>query len=213
MMGFEIREAKVKLMTRNLSALAVLCGVALCGSAIAQEKQQKTTTTTTVETAEKPDTAKAPTSAPADSVTTGSVTVGGKTIEYQALAGTLTVGANDSQDAMLGLDGKWMTDTGMELPAKVEEQPATARMFYTAFFAKGADEGKRPVVFFYNGGPGSATMYLRMASMGPARVVLQDVGHPFGGPYQIVPNQYSLLDVADIVFIDAPGTGYSRRDG
>ena len=56
-------------------------------------------------------------------------------------------------------------------------------------------------------------MYLRMASMGPVRVVLPDVEHPVGGPYKMVSNQYSLLDAADIVFIDAPGTGYSRVMG
>jgi len=86
-------------------------------------------------------------------------------------------------------------------------------MFYTAYFAKGVEPGTRPMVFFYNGGPGSATMYLRMASMGPVRVVLADTQHPVGGPYKIIPNEYSLLDTADIVFIDAPGTGYSRVMG
>lgn len=68
-------------------------------------------------------------------------------------------------------------------------------------------------MFFYNGGPGSATMYLRMGSMSPVRVLTPDTQHQFGGPYKTVPNQYSLLDTADLVFIDAPGTGYSRVMG
>jgi carboxypeptidase C (cathepsin A) len=153
------------------------------------------------------------TAAPADSVTAGSVEVGGKTIEYKAVAGTLTVGATDPQDAMLALDGKWLADSGMEIPAKAEDQPPTARMFYTAYFAKGAAIGTRPITFLYNGGPGSATMYLHMGSFGPKRIVTTDTQHDTGGPYKLVSNPYSLLDVSDLVFIDAPGTGYSRVMG
>jgi carboxypeptidase C (cathepsin A) len=193
------------------SRLSGLCLLSLAvSSVVAQSHADKVTTSTTTTVAAEP--AKPSVVSP-DSTTDGSVTVGGKVIDYKAVAGLLTVGANDSQDAMIGLDGKWLPDSGMDIPAKPEDAPATARMFYTAFFAKGVDAGTRPVVFFYNGGPGSATMYLRMASMGPVRVVLDDTHHPVGGPYKIIPNQYSLLDTADIVFIDAPGTGYSRIMG
>jgi carboxypeptidase C (cathepsin A) len=178
-------------------------------TAFAQPPAQRTTTTTT--TATEPP-AKLP-ALPADSVTEGSVTVGGKAIAYKAVAGMLTVGSSDPQDATIGLDGKVLPDAGVDLPAKPEDQPATARMFYTAYFENGANIGTRPIVFFYNGGPGSATMYLRMGSLGPVRIVLPDLEHPSGGPYKVVPNEYSLLDVADIVFIDAPGTGYSRVQG
>ncbi|AEU38970.1 S10 family peptidase [Granulicella mallensis] len=167
------------------------------------------TTTTTVAS----ETEKKPVALPADSITEGSVVAGGKTIAYKAVAGMLTVGSSDAQDATLGLDGKLLPDSGIDLPAKPEDQPATARIFYTAYFAKGSDTGTRPVVFFYNGGPGSATMYLRMGSMSPVRVLTPDTQHQFGGPYKTVPNQYSLLDTADLVFIDAPGTGYSRVMG
>lgn len=147
---------------------------------------------------------------PADSITEGTVTVGGKAIAYKAVAGLLRVGATDAQDATLGLDGKLLPDSGTDLPAKPQDAPATATMFYTAYFANGTDAATRPIVFIYNGGPGSASMYLRMASFGPVRVVLPDLDHPAGGPYKIVPNEDSLLDAADLVFIDAPGTGYSR---
>ena len=150
---------------------------------------------------------------PADSTTEGTVTVGGKAIAYKAVAGLLRVGSTDKQDATLGLDGKLLPDSGTDLPAKPEDATATATMFYTAYFAKDADAATRPIVFIYNGGPGSATMYLRMASFGPVRVVLPDLDHPAGGPYKIVPNEDSLLDTADLVFIDAPGTGYSRVMG
>ena len=194
-------------------SVSALCLFSLAAAlpSLAQEHHgnEKTTTTTTTTVAAEPD--KKPVPPPVDSATEGSVTVaGGKTIAYKAVAGIITVGSSDAQDATLGLDGKLLPDTGVDLPAKVEDQPATSRMFYTAYFAKGADAGTRPVVFFYNGGPGSATMYLRMGSMSPVRVITPDTQHQFGGPYKIVPNQYSLLDVADLVFIDAPGTGYSR---
>ena len=77
---------------------------------------------------------------PADSTTEGTVTVGGQTIAYRAVAGTITVGATEQQDALLGLDGKMLADTGEKIPdvTKPEEAPAEARMFYTAYFKKGA---------------------------------------------------------------------------
>ncbi len=152
--------------------------------------------------------------AEADSTTDGSVTVGGQAIAYRAVAGTLTVGATDQQDALLGLDGKMLPDTGMNPPdkEKPEEAPATARMFYAAYFKKDAEKN-RPVTFLYNGGPGSATMWLHMGSFGPRRVVTPDGEHQEGAPYTIVNNGDSLLDVSDLVFIDAPGTGFSRIMG
>ncbi len=153
-----------------------------------------------------------------DSTTEGAVTVGGQAIAYTAVAGTLTVGSNDQQDAMLGLDGKMLPDTGMNPPdkAKPEDAPATAKIFYVAYFKKDAGpkaEKDRPVTFLYNGGPGSATMWLHMGSFGPRRVVTPDTEHEEGAPYKIVNNDDSLLDVSDLVFIDAPGTGFSRIMG
>jgi carboxypeptidase C (cathepsin A) len=145
-----------------------------------------------------------------DSATDGSVTVGGQAIAYRAVAGVLTVGSTDAQDAMLGLDGRYLPDAGMDLPSKPEDQPATARMFYTAYFKKGAQAASRPITFLYNGGPGSATMYLHMGAFGPKRIVTPDGQHQAAAPYPLVENQYSLLDVSDLVFIDAPGAGFSR---
>jgi len=151
--------------------------------------------------------------AEADSVTEGSVTVEGKAIAYRAVAGTLTVGSNDTQDAMLGLDGKYLPGSAIDLPAKPEDQPATARMYYVAYFMKDAPKN-RPITFLYNGGPGSSTMYLHMGAFGPMRVVVPaDAQRQEGAPYPIVSNQYSLLDASDLVFIDAPGTGFSRVYG
>lgn len=207
----------MKFVPFGVAAAVLSCGFRASAQANPGPERSVTTTTTTSSTPEKK-----PASLPADAVTEGTVTLeGGRTIGYRAVAGMLTVGSSDAQDATLGLDGKLLPDAGVELPPKPEDQPATARMFYTAYFAKdGARDaaapdngGTRPVVFFYNGGPGSATMYLRMASLGPVRVQLPDLQHPVGGPYKVGPNPYSLLDAADLVFIDAPGTGYSRVQG
>jgi carboxypeptidase C (cathepsin A) len=150
-----------------------------------------------------------------DATTEGTVTVGGQVIEYRALAGTLTVGATDTQDATLGLDGQMLAETGDKMPdpAKPEEAPPTARMFYTVYFKKGAPSETRPVTFLYNGGPGSSTMWLHMGSFGPRRVLTTDTQHDSAAPYKIVNNQFSLLDASDLVFIDGPGTGFSRIMG
>jgi carboxypeptidase C (cathepsin A) len=148
-------------------------------------------------------------------MTEGTVTVGGQVIAYKAVAGTLTVGSTDTQDITLGLDGSLLPNAGVKAPdpEKPEDAPATARMFYVAYFKKDAVAEQRPVTFLYNGGPGSATMWLHMGSFGPRRVVTPDTEHQEGAPYKIVNNDYSLLDVSDVVFIDAPGTGFSRIFG
>ena len=203
---------RLKRLSCLSTSMCMVLGITAATSGFAQNHPaEKKSTTTTTTTASEPATPPAP--PVLDSNTESTVSIGGKTVAYKASAGFITVGATDTQDAMLALDGKLLPDSGVEPAAKPQDARPTARMFYTAYFAKGFDAGTRPIMFFYNGGPGSATMYLRMASMGPVRVQLPDLQHPAGGPYKIVPNQYSLLDAADIVFIDAPGTGYSRVVG
>lgn len=118
------------------------------------------------------------------SVTQHQMTVGGRTLHYTATAGTLLV-RND------------------------EDKPYGS-MFYVAYTEDGADPNTRPVTFLYNGGPGSATLWLHMGSVGPMRVITDSPDATGSGPYKIVPNQYTLLDQSDLVFIDAPLTGYSR---
>jgi carboxypeptidase C (cathepsin A) len=86
-------------------------------------------------------------------------------------------------------------------------------MFYAAYFKKGAASETRPLTFLYNGGPGSATMWLHMGAFGPRRVLTTDTKHDTAAPYKIANNDYSLLDASDLVFIDAPGTGFSRIMG
>lgn len=94
-----------------------------------------------------------------------------------------------------------------------QERP-TCSMFYTAFTLDGADPSSRPVTFFYNGGPGSSTVWLRMGSFGPVRVALADGEMNGPPPYHLVTdNPYSLLDRTDEVFIDMCDSGYSRING
>jgi carboxypeptidase C (cathepsin A) len=148
----------------------------------------------------------------APSKTEGTVEVEGKTIAYTAIAGTLTVGATDEQDAMIGADGKPLP--GQATPPKDPAQdPPTAQMFYVAYFKQGADPNTRPVTFLYNGGPGSSTMWLHMGAFGPKRVSTPVDTHMPPAPYHLENNQYSLLDASDLVFIDMPGTGFGRLYG
>src|SRR5882724_2376844 len=84
-------------------------------------------------------------------------------------------------------------------------------MFYVAYFKGGGST--RPVTFVYNGGPGSATVWLHMGAFGPRRIVTATDAHTPAAPYSLVNNGSSLLDSSDLVFIDAPGTGFSRIAG
>jgi carboxypeptidase C (cathepsin A) len=85
-------------------------------------------------------------------------------------------------------------------------------MFYVAYFKSG-NAGNRPITFIYNGGPGSSTVWLHMGAFGPRRIVTPSDQHTPAAPYTLVNNNYSLLDATDMVFIDAPGTGFSRIAG
>ena len=147
--------------------------------------------------------------------TTGAVDVGGQHILYNAIAGTITVGGSDAQDAQLGLDGKPIpgTQLAMEEPKEPKDAAPTARMSYFAYFKKDAKPEERPVTFFYNGGPGSSTVWLHMGSLGPKHVVTDTDQHLPAAPYKLTDNPESLLDVSDLVFIDMPGTGFGRLLG
>jgi carboxypeptidase C (cathepsin A) len=209
-------------MTHVAKALGVLvlgasvlgAGARQAAGAHPQDQQDKAKKGEKVDSSAKPPEAALPVP-PADSITENTVTVGGQKIAYRAVAGIITVGHDDTFDAMLGLDGKLLPDSGMNPPdpTKPEAAPATAQMFYTAYFRKDAAPETRPVMFLYNGGPGSSTMWLHMGSFGPRRVVIPDTEHQAAAPYTLAENPYSLLDATDLVFIDAPGTGFSRVMG
>jgi carboxypeptidase C (cathepsin A) len=143
---------------------------------------------------------------PDESATNGTVTVEGTGVSYQAVAGTLVVHPKGWDDVTKTTDA-----SADSTPAK--NTTAEASMFYVAYFRRGADAGSRPITFIYNGGPGSSTVWLHMGAFGPRRVVTNDDSHTPAAPYSLVNNDYSLLDASDLVFIDAPGTGFSRIAG
>ncbi len=144
---------------------------------------------------------------------TGTVTVEGQKIAYNAVAGTITVGGTNQENSNLyGDNGKPLP--GSQTPPKNPTQaPPTAKMFYVAYFKQGANPETRPITFLYNGGPGSSTVWLHMGAFGPRRVVTNTDKHLPAAPYKLINNNYSLLNASDLVFIDAPGTGFSRIYG
>lgn len=122
------------------------------------------------------------------STTTHSVTVRGKKLTYTADAGTLTIRDNDAKPI--------------------------ASVFYAAYtLGGGKPDPRRPVTFFYNGGPGSATIWLHMGSFAPIRVQTGDPVTMAPAPFDLAANPDTLLDKTDLVFIDAIGAGYSRPLG
>jgi carboxypeptidase C (cathepsin A) len=152
---------------------------------------------------------------PADSTTQGAIDLNGQHISYTAIAGTVTVGATDVQDSQLGPDGKPEPGSALALsePKEPKDVSPVARMFYVAYFKKDAKSEDRPITFFYNGGPGSSTVWLHMGSLGPKHVMTGGDEHLPAAPYKLVDNAESLLDASDLVFIDMPGTGFGRLVG
>ena len=110
------------------------------------------------------------------------------------------------------VDGKPLkyTATAGRLPIKRGDGKIEAEMFFVAYTLDGQDAAKRPLTFAFNGGPGSASIWLHMGALGPRRVVLEPDGFMPPAPYKIQDNPYTLLDKSDLVLIDAIGTGFSR---
>jgi len=104
---------------------------------------------------------------------------------------------------------KYTATTG-RLPIKRGDGRIEAEMFYVAYTLDGQEAAKRPLTFAFNGGPGSASIWLHMGALGPRKVVLQPDGFMPPAPYHIEDNPYTLLDKSDLVLIDAIGTGFSR---
>ena len=147
-----------------------------------------------------------------ESVTSsGTVTIAGRPIAYQAIAGTLIVHPKGWDDVPRDPNAEKGGSAGGDDGAEARNPTAEASVFYVAYFASGG--GPRPVTFFYNGGPGSSTMWLHMGAFGPRRIVTATDVHTPAAPYSVVNNSFSLLDATDLVFIDAPGTGFSRIAG
>jgi carboxypeptidase C (cathepsin A) len=103
------------------------------------------------------------------------------------------------------------TATAALMPLKDSSGETEAHIFYVAYTLDGVtDAGKRPLAFCFNGGPGSASMWVHMGAMGPRSPKLQPNGGMPPPPYQLRDNPNTWLDQADLVFIDPVGTGYSR---
>jgi len=102
------------------------------------------------------------------------------------------------------------TATAAQLPLRSPEGEVECRMFYVAYEKEGAKAQDRPVTFAFNGGPGSATLWLHMGGLGPKRAPMPDDGSLPKPPYEPVDNPDSWLDFTDVVVIDAPATGFSR---
>ena len=112
----------------------------------------------------------------------------------------------------LSLNGKTLayTATTGRLPIKRGDGKIEAEMFFVAYTLDGQDAGKRPLTFSFNGGPGSASVWLHMGALGPKRVVLQQNGFMPAAPFRVEDNPDTLLDRSDVVMVDAIATGYSR---
>src|SRR6266700_4515037 len=112
------------------------------------------------------------------------------------------------------LDGKTLkyTATAGRLPIKHGDGKIEAEMFFVAYALDGQEASKRPLTFAFNGGPGSASIWLPMGALGPRRVALSADGFLPAAPYHVEDNPYTLLDRSDLVLVDAIGTGFSRAE-
>ena len=196
------------------ACILTLCAVLAAGAAFAQETAPKGRDPA----ADKRPPAKIESLKPQEQTSEGSVTVDGSRIDYQAVAGSLVVHPKGWDDAAKTAekDSSKEDQQNRNRPdaASSDQNPtAEASMFYVAYFRKGAAPEARPVMFLFNGGPGSSTVWLHMGAFGPKRVVTADDTHSPPAPYAIVNNDQSLLDASDLVFVDAPGTGFSRISG
>ena len=117
-------------------------------------------------------------------ITKHSITIGGKKINYTATAGHLVT-----------------VDPSSSLPG--------AKMFYVAFTQDNQKEESRPLTFFYNGGPGSSSVFVLLGSFAPRRIKTSMPSFTPPAPYQMEDNPDSLLDKSDLIFINPVGTGYS----
>ena len=127
------------------------------------------------------------------SITQHSVTIDQKEIHYTVTAGTIVLKEEQEKDSKSG------------------GEKAKASVFFVAYTLDNAgDTTKRPITFSFNGGPGSSSVWLHLGVLGPRCVETDQQGNLLQPPYQLVENQYSVLDQTDLVFIDPISTGFSR---
>lgn len=127
------------------------------------------------------------------SQTRHSISLNGQTIHYTATAGTLILKEEQEKEE------------------KAEGEKAKATIFFIAYTKDDTDPAERPITFAFNGGPGSSSVWLHLGLLGPKRVQMADEkGSAPPPPYRLVDNEFSLLDMTDLVFIDPVSTGFSR---
>jgi carboxypeptidase C (cathepsin A) len=182
---------KRRIIVAATLAVGALVGIALAAEAPPSKDKQN-----------KPDLFSGKFFKSEESVTSGSV----NGISYHAIAGTLVIHpANWNDSAQNG---------GNKNPDfKGDESSPEASMFFVYYAKDDVRPENRPITFLYNGGPGSATVWLHMGAWGPRRVVTAEDTHSPAAPYQVIDNDSTLLDASDLVFIDAPSTGFSRIAG
>jgi len=137
---------------------------------------------------EKPTEPPSPVPKEEASVTEHTIRIGGQNIPYKATAGVI-------------------------LLKNAKDEP-TALVYSTSYMRSDVkDMGQPPIAFIYNGGPGSSSIWLHMGAFGPRRVVTTNADSTPPAPYKLSDNASSLLDKADLVFIDPVGTGFSHAVG
>jgi len=123
-----------------------------------------------------------------------SIKIKGKEIKYTVTAGTMI-----------------LKEETTDREKEAEGEKPRAQIFFISYTKDGVrDKSKRPLTFSFNGGPGSASVWLHLGVLGPRRVVMQEDGNLPPPPYKLTDNEFSLLDDTDLVFIDPMNTGYSR---
>jgi len=120
-----------------------------------------------------------------------------------------------TSDHEIRIDGERIkyTATAGTMLMKDDEGEPIALFGFTSYIKKGADRTERPLMFAWNGGPGSASLWLHMGVLGPQRTVLKDLQINGRGPFRRVSNNYSILDEVDLVMVDPIGTGFSHAVG
>jgi carboxypeptidase C (cathepsin A) len=120
------------------------------------------------------------------------IRIGRRNLAYTAVAGRLVLREEEITDGVF------------------RGQAGRAQMFLTSYTLDGADPARRPVIFAFNGGPGSSSVWLHLGLFGPRRIVMGDAGELLAPPYQLADNAETILAHADLMFIDPVSTGYSR---
>ncbi len=125
--------------------------------------------------------------------TTHVVTINGRRVNYTVTTGTIVLKEETEKEG------------------KAEGHKPKAEIFFIAYTRDGIKEQKkRPITFSFNGGPGSSSVWLHLGVLGPRRIVTDEEGNLLQPPYELVENEFSILDNTDLVFIDPVSTGYSR---